>query len=266
MTPAPATSPAGDPTPDADGTSPEELPTSSAVTARATSGDLVLDVEVPRPAQPPGPGVDGNPGLLQIGTDDDGAAELTVVVATDPALLVLTTPGTFAANADGTVTVRGADGTPVGGLARPTAAPAGPADGTNGPATRARLVVTGPTRVEVTVDPADAAPSDTTGVPPVLVATTLGTDALRTTSWGEREGGRSLAVDPTAWARTGGAAAQEVLWAALVAVEPEADSDTMHDQLVCHALGAPDKAAWNLEPWRPDVGLVATMAARCNPT
>ncbi|WP_414647956.1 DUF2599 domain-containing protein [Cellulomonas sp.] len=40
----------------------------------------------------------------------------------------------------------------------------------------------------------------------------------------------------------------------------------MHDQFLCHALGAADKATWNLEPWRPDVGSMATLMARCNPT
>ncbi|GED10782.1 hypothetical protein CCE02nite_27810 [Cellulosimicrobium cellulans] len=97
------------------------------------------------------------------------------------------------------------------------------------------------------------------------VVVPLGTQAVRSTDWGEREGGRSLAVDPTAWARAAGQAGQELVWAQLVAAEPEIDTPTMHDQLACHALGAPDKATWNLEPWRPDVGLLATMAARCNP-
>ncbi|MET7133980.1 DUF2599 domain-containing protein [Cellulosimicrobium sp. MI9406] len=97
------------------------------------------------------------------------------------------------------------------------------------------------------------------------VVVPLGTRAVRTTDWGEREGGRSLAVDPTAWARAAGQAGRELVWAQVVAAEPEADTPTMHDQLVCHAVGAPDKATWNLEPWRPDVGLLATMSARCNP-
>ncbi|MBM7818467.1 hypothetical protein JOE63_000944 [Cellulosimicrobium cellulans] len=98
------------------------------------------------------------------------------------------------------------------------------------------------------------------------VVVTLGTQAVRSADWGEREGGRSLAVDATAWARAAGRAGQELVWAQVLAAEPEADTPTMHDQLVCHAVGAPDKATWNLEPWRPDVGLLATMAARCNPT
>ncbi|MFE9232233.1 DUF2599 domain-containing protein [Cellulosimicrobium funkei] len=97
------------------------------------------------------------------------------------------------------------------------------------------------------------------------VVVPLGTRAVRSTDWGEREGGRSLAVDPTAWARGAGQAGQELVWAQVVAAEPEADTPTMHDQLACHAVGAPDKATWNLEPWRPDVGLLATMSARCNP-
>ncbi|WP_455606055.1 DUF2599 domain-containing protein, partial [Cellulosimicrobium funkei] len=97
------------------------------------------------------------------------------------------------------------------------------------------------------------------------VVVPLGTRAVRSTDWGEREGGRSLAVDPTAWARAAGQAGRELVWAQVVAAEPEADTPTMHDQLVCHAVGAPDKATWNLEPWRPDVGLLATMSARCNP-
>ena len=83
---------------------------------------------------------------------------------------------------------------------------------------------------------------------------------------GAHEGGRSLAVDPTPWARLSGMVGEATAWAQLVASEPEAGSRTMRDQFDCHALGATDKATWNLEPWRPDVGFLATAAARCNPT
>ncbi|MBE9924495.1 DUF2599 domain-containing protein [Cellulosimicrobium cellulans] len=112
-------------------------------------------------------------------------------------------------------------------------------------------------------DADETATTDDAGAWDVVVP--LGTRAVRSTDWGEREGGRSLAVDPTAWARGAGQAGQELVWAQVVAAEPEADTPTMHDQLLCHAVGAPDKATWNLEPWRPDVGLLATMSARCNP-
>jgi len=125
---------------------------------------------------------------------------------------------------------------------------------------RVRTALVDARHAEVTLVPAAGTPSAWDVVVP------LGTRALRSTDWGEREGGRSLAVDPTAWARTAGQAGRELVWAQVVAAEPEADSPTMRDQLVCHAVGAPDKATWNLEPWRPDVGLLDTMAARCNPT
>uniref|UniRef100_UPI0035ADEDAE DUF2599 domain-containing protein n=1 Tax=Cellulomonas fimi TaxID=1708 RepID=UPI0035ADEDAE len=33
----------------------------------------------------------------------------------------------------------------------------------------------------------------------------------------------------------------------------------------CSPATAPDKARWNLEPWRPEVDAFAMIAARCNP-
>lgn len=89
--------------------------------------------------------------------------------------------------------------------------------------------------------------------------------AVEGTAWGDREGGRSLAVTPSAWARRGSDAARALLRRQLVAAEPDAGSATMLDQLRCHEIGAPDKATWNLEPWRPVVGLAATIRALCNP-
>jgi len=89
--------------------------------------------------------------------------------------------------------------------------------------------------------------------------------AVERVDWGDREGGRSLAVTPSAWAREGTDAARELIRDQLVAAEPEAGSATMLDQLRCHEIGAPDKATWNLEPWRPDVGLSGMIRALCNP-
>ncbi|WP_216077727.1 DUF2599 domain-containing protein [Isoptericola sediminis] len=155
--------------------------------------------------------------------------------------------GGFVRHADGSVGVLGAPdgGTPVAGLS----APDGPAVFRQVDTRHVELVRTG-----------DGGTSD-----PGDVSTTVGTRGLVDATWGEREGGRSLAVDPTAWARSAGVAGVELVRAELAAADPEADTATMHDQLRCHALGAPDKDTWNLEPWRPDVGLVAVLAARCNP-
>ncbi|ROS31743.1 DUF2599 domain-containing protein [Cellulomonas sp. PhB150] len=86
------------------------------------------------------------------------------------------------------------------------------------------------------------------------------------TRWAVQEGGRSLAVTPTAWARAGGLAAHDLVWTQLVDREPDADSASMRAQLQCHELGAPDKPTWNLEPWRPEVSDLEMIAARCNPT
>jgi len=138
---------------------------------------------------------------------------------------------------DGTVAVDAADGTALAGLARP--------DGGSARLDHGRLEVTSAGGGEVTF--------------------WAGTGRPRSAVWGAHEGGRSLAVDPNTWARGAGLAGGEATWSALVVERPDADRPGMHDQLVCHALGAPDKATWNLEPWRPDVGLVATLAARCNP-
>ncbi|HEY0218086.1 MAG TPA: DUF2599 domain-containing protein [Cellulomonas sp.] len=107
----------------------------------------------------------------------------------------------------------------------------------------------------------------TAPVPAGTLTLTVAPTAVRSATWAVRddEGGQSLAVVPSTWARTGGLAADEGLWTQLVTQVPEAGTQAMHDQLTCHTIGAPDKESWNLEPWRPDVGLLATLAARCNP-
>jgi hypothetical protein len=37
------------------------------------------------------------------------------------------------------------------------------------------------------------------------------------------------------------------------------------NQLTCHLVIARDKPTWNLDPWRPYVGHVTTVAVECNP-
>lgn len=226
---------------------------------------------------------------------EDGAQSVTVRLGAEPASLVLAA-GSFVDNLDGTVTVVDAAGTAVGGFAVPEAVWAGgtagdldeggspessdspelgdttePGDTTDAqaapadpPTASAQIRVVDPTHAEVSAIRWGATASGTGET--WNVTTTLGAAGIRTTDWGNREGGRSLAVDPTAWARSAGTAGTETAWAQLVAAEPEANSATMRDQFTCHALGARDKATWNLEPWRPDVGLIAMAAARCNPT
>jgi hypothetical protein len=134
-------------------------------------------------------------------------------------------------------------------------------------------------RVRQTADPADPAVLTWEVTLPVLtdgtvedppggtVSATFAGSAVRDATWRDlaEEGGRSLAVVPADWARAGGLAAEELVWAQLTAQQPEADVPTVRDQLSCHVIGAPDKASWNLEPWRPDVGLLRMIGALCNP-
>ncbi|PFG43681.1 uncharacterized protein DUF2599 [Isoptericola jiangsuensis] len=227
---APATSDA--PAPDGTSSPAPEAPTAKPVAVRA--GDVTLTLTAPDATADP-----GRDGTATV-TVDPGTATGTGS-GTGPAgaaAALSAAPGaTFTVHTDGSATVE-QDGVAVGGLTSPTGA------------ARFRLVDPGVLAID-----GDAPTS-----------TTLGTTGVQDAAWGDREGGDSLAVTPTDWARRAGQAGVDVVWAGLVADDPALDTPTMHDQLVCHALGAPDKATWNLEPWRPDVGLLQVLAARCNPT
>ncbi|GAB2463935.1 hypothetical protein GCM10027063_01570 [Promicromonospora xylanilytica] len=178
--------------------------------------------------------------------------------------LILTSPGELDVDSDGSITVLDGDGTPVAAIG-PPAPPSGTEDG----APRIEVTDADATRARVEVDDRPARGSGTTDTPartgPLTVTFEIGTDAIESATWGENEGGRSLAVDPRDWVRHAGEAGLDLIRAQLVAAEPDAGSRTMEHQLVCHAVGAPDKSTWNLEPWRPDVGLILTATAHCNP-
>jgi hypothetical protein len=215
-------------------------------TAALTSGALTLTLRADRPT---------------ITAQPDGSVQASIPLPGDlpaDAAQLTAPPGTtFELQLDGSVVVRDAAGAFAGGLASPTATTE---DGT---LVRARFETAGTAGLRVVVSPALIGG---TGGASGTATVWFGTALLASATWGEREGGRSLAVDPTPWARAGGLAAQDATWAAVVALAPDADTNGMHDQFLCHALGAADKATWNLEPWRPDVGSLATLAARCNPT
>jgi hypothetical protein len=200
-----------------------------------TVGDLTVTWSVPAGAPVPTPTA-----------DEDGATTLDVTVGADGTALTITPPAgtTAAALADGSVVLR-RDGAFVAGI------------------TSVRTAnVTAPA-ASVQADGAVVWAGQTGA----SAAVTLATVAVRDATWAERgdEGGLSLMVEPSTWARSGGLAVDEGLWAQLTAIAPDAATQAVHDQLTCHTIGAPDKDTWNLEPWRPDVGLLATLSARCNP-
>lgn len=89
-------------------------------------------------------------------------------------------------------------------------------------------------------------------------------------TWTTNSAGRQLRVYPTTAGRQDTfPAARDRAWHEVVADAPTADTPGMRDQFYCHwdwaRLVAPDKPSWDLEPWRPDVGYQATVAALCNP-
>lgn len=239
----PATEPAGPP-PTA---SPEpDLPP---LDARSTAADLQARLT-------PSHGTTTLPLGPEVTVEDLGGSTRTTITGEVPggvlALVAAPAGATIEVLSDGSAVVRDGAGTVVAGLAAPTPAPgAGGVVESSSDAVRLEQVapdlvrVVGPSRGGAQLWAADSP----------LVGTT----------WTEQEGGRSLAVAPSDWSRVAGQAAADLVWAHLALVGEEATSSSMHDQLLCHMIGAPDKETWNLEPWRPDVGFLGVLAAACNP-
>lgn len=223
-------------------------------TSTVTLGDVVLQIVTLKAAD--------------VRTDEDGPGTRTVTLTLAPgrsARLALASPGALDVDTDGSITVLNEGGDPVAAIGPPA-----PPSGTEDEAPRIEVTEVDATHALVEVDqvqPSQGSESPTpTGRAELLSVTfVVGDQAIESATWGENEGGRSLAVDPTDWARYAGQAGLDLIRTQLVAAEPDADTSTMGDQLVCHAVGAPDKSTWNLEPWRPDVGLILTATAQCNP-
>ncbi|WP_419704616.1 DUF2599 domain-containing protein [Promicromonospora sp. NFX87] len=223
-------------------------------TSTVTLGDVVLEIVTLKAAD--------------VRADEDGPGTRTVTLTLAPgrsARLALASPGALDVDTDGSITVLDGNDDPVAAIGPPA-----PPSDTEDEAPRIDVTDVDATHALVEVEPVQPAagsesptPTDRTELLPVTFV--VGTEAIESATWGENEGGRSLAVDPTDWARYAGQAGLDLIRTQLVAAEPEADTSTMGDQLVCHAVGAPDKSTWNLEPWRPDVGLILTATAQCNP-
>jgi hypothetical protein len=219
---------------------PGEAATST--TAPTTSGPLAPPVPltvgtVSLTVQPTG-SFTADGGTLSVTTDPDGSVRLHVTSSarTRQATATLAPPDgtTLDPLPDGSALIRSGDGTVVAGIT--------------------------PTKARLAHDDGTVRLSASSGGELWLTDT-----AVTSLDWGDREGGPSLAVTPTAWGRSKSQAAEEMVWAA-VAAQPDADTRSMRDQLVCHRIGALDKATWNLEPWRPTVDSITLLVSRCNPT
>ena len=113
-------------------------------------------------------------------------------------------------------------------------------------------------------DPAEPDPAEPTTDP------YAGSPLIDHTEWTDDPDGRRLHVYPTPAGRDDRfPPARDRAWAEILADTPDADSPGMYDQFACHwvwaRLVAPNKASWNLEPWRPAPGYEATVQAMCNP-
>ncbi|MFE5477742.1 DUF2599 domain-containing protein [Nocardia sp. NPDC056541] len=132
---------------------------------------------------------------------------------------------------------------------------------------------------EVATPPSTTAPTTTTTtkrVPATIAPPTTTVDPyaglplIDHVTWTENVDGPRLLVFPTqAGRKTAAPGTDELAWQEVRALDADADAPGMRDQFVCHwvwaRMVAPDKPSWNLEPWRPDVGYQATVAANCNP-
>jgi hypothetical protein len=130
---------------------------------------------------------------------------------------------------------------------------------------------------EVATAPSTTAPTTTSKRVPATIApptTTVdpyaGLPLIDHVTWTENVDGPRLLVFPTqAGRKTAAPGTDELAWREVLVLDADADAPGMRDQFVCHwvwaRMVAPDKPSWNLEPWRPDVGYQATVAANCNP-
>lgn len=222
------------------------------------SGDAALSVWPPIGEIAGDPDADGAV-TLQMGAYE-GSVDPTSVLTL---LWVIAPEGSaFERLDDGSVLLHDATGEPVGALTAPVLDGAAAGSGA-----RVQAVVGADGALEWQLTVPVRTDGSVEDAPGGTVTATFAGAAVREATWRDLadEGGRSLAVVPATWARSGSLAAEELVWAQLTAADAEADLPTMRDQLSCHLIGAPDKASWNLEPWRPDVGLIGMIGARCNP-
>ena len=78
--------------------------------------------------------------------------------------------------------------------------------------------------------------------------------------------GVTYQVAPTAYGRIAPEAALWSTWKEAVK-KGVPDRQNLQEQLICHPMTylARIKSTWNVDTWRPTVGLARTIAAQCNP-
>lgn len=179
---------------------------------------------------------------------------------------VMTTPQSPAVGSD----------SPAGSAAHPTDSTPPPADSTAPPADGA---------LTSTPSSPSYSPGSAGGSEGTATTESAGDDGTRTVpseaGTGACAGGRAL-IDEVAWVEIDERASLEVVpsdllrdcalaavddlaWAEVLELQPDADTPGMVEQFTCHVLFAPRKQEWRLEPWRPVVDGREMIATRCNP-
>lgn len=113
---------------------------------------------------------------------------------------------------------------------------------------------------------------------PVVADPWLWKDLIYSWSWTRDSIGNRLLVYPTTWARMqlSGYYVGVAGWNELYSKNPRGSysgqnlsvsTNSMKNQYICHqmTLLPAFKSSWNLEQYRPDVGLTRTIASACNP-
>lgn len=106
----------------------------------------------------------------------------------------------------------------------------------------------------------------------IVVARALGfSDYYNSGQWITRADGVSLELNAKSWRNQPNKFQYtRVAWATVVTEFSGTDNwyneNGLEDQHSCHVDFAALQTLWHLEPWRPDVGYVATVFAQCNPS
>ena len=101
---------------------------------------------------------------------------------------------------------------------------------------------------------------------PVVADPTLCGNKIHKVTFVRRDGGRTMSVQPTACGRwwNGWSGWVEAKREGNVSYSGDRDA-SMWYQYICHFDWAPWRETWNLDEWRPNVGYLKTVRARCNP-
>lgn len=129
---------------------------------------------------------------------------------------------------------------------------------TSAPTTPEPSTTTAPTATAPTADaPTTGSATSGTSAPEPLIESVVTIEVV---------GGASYEITPSAALRVRATPSRiEAAWQEVMRQLPESPSDGLRDQFVCHAYFAPRKPVWHIEPWRPEIGYLATVAAACNP-